>query len=235
MDAASRLIAWAGTPSQLMSGYTWSDAFWLLLVVTLLVGGTLAFWRQKKIADEKDLAILSAMSLPSYRQVLPRFQLELERVRRFERPLSILVVRMDGDEPLDLRLAPRREDPQDRQARIMQTCGSRIMFAHVGLILQQCLRDMDLTSCDVAERRYIVALPECTRAEASNLVERLDMLVRRGTGLGVRVGVAEVGSDGLVVADLVRKAAERSEKSMPPELTAAPFAETVANESRMSA
>lgn len=234
MDTASRLTAWAGTPPPLLSGYTWGDVFWLVLVVFLLVGGTLAFWHQKRLATEKDLAILRAMSLPAYRQMLSRFQLELERARRFERPLSILVVRLDREESESVGLRLRREDPQDRQTRILQTCGSRIMFAHVGLVLQEYLRDMDLTSCDAAGERYVVALPECTGGEAAGLVERLESLVRRGTGLEVRTGVAEVGSDGLVIADVVRKATERCEGDSTPAMAASPFTGT-RGQSRMSA
>lgn len=209
---------------------------WLFLVVVLLVGGTWAFWRQKRIAEEKDLAILRAVALPSYRQMLPRFQLELERARRFERPLSFVVVRLAGDEPLELGLALHREKPRERETRIVQSCGHRIMFAHIGLILQECLRSMDLTACDAVERCYVVALPECTRADAARLLERLEMLVRRGTGLGVRSGVAELGGDGVVVADLVRKAGERSERGPAVESRVAmSSAETVERRSRMSA
>lgn len=234
MDTASRLTAWTGTPPPLFSGYTWGDVFWLVLVVCLLVGGTLAFWHQKRLATEKDLAILRAMSLPAYRQMLPRFQLELERARRFERPLSILVVRLDREQSESVGLRLRREDRRDREKRILETCGNRIMFAHVGLILQEYLRDMDLTSCDAAGERYVVALPECTGEEAAGLVGRLESLVRRGTGLAVQAGVAELGSDGLVIADVVGKATERCDGECTPEMATNPFTGTV-GESRMSA
>jgi hypothetical protein len=209
MDAAARITHWTAAPTH-WSANAWNDLPWLIVVVALLVVGLIAIGRQRRIAEEKDLAILRAMAIPTYRQALRRFQRELDRGRRFARPMSILVVRIDTDAPRKPTLVPLREDARQREMRVMEACGYRIMFAHVGLVLQECLRDMDVTACDAVEQRFIVALPECTRADVTRLVERLEMLVRRGTGLGVRMGVAEVGRDGLILADLVRKAAERT-------------------------
>jgi hypothetical protein len=215
MDAATHLTHWSAAPAQ-WSATAWGDLSWPLLVVVLLVGGIVAFVRQRRVGAERDLEILRAMSIPSYRQTLCRFQRELDRGRRFSRPVTILVVRVDADEPGKRALVPLREDAQQRQTRVMEACGHRIMFAHVGLVLQDCLRDIDVTACDAVEQRFIVALPECTRADVTLLVQRLEMLVRRGTGLGVRTGVAEAGRDGLILADLVRKAAERADRDVEP-------------------
>jgi hypothetical protein len=209
MDAAARLTHWTAAPMH-SSTSAWSDLPWLIVMVALAVVGLVLLQRQKKIAEERDLAILRAVTIPSYRQALRRFQRELDRGRRFGRPMSILVVRVDADEPRKPTLVPLREDARQQEMRVMEACSHRIMFAHLGLVLQECLRDMDVTACDAVEQRYIVALPESTRADVTRLVERLETLVRRGTGLGVRTGVAEVGRDGLVLADLVRKAAERT-------------------------
>ncbi|MGH2570607.1 MAG: hypothetical protein ACRDGR_05235 [bacterium] len=209
MDAAARLTHWTAAPTQ-WGASAWSALPWLIVVVALVVVGLVVLQRQRKIAEEEDLAILRAVAIPSYRQALPRFQRELDRGRRFGRPMSILVVRIDADQPRKPTLVPLREDARQREMRAMETCGHRIMFAHVGLVLHECLRDMDVTACDAVEQRFVVALPESTRANVTRLVERLEMLVRRGTGLGVRTGVAEVGRDGLILADLVRKAAERT-------------------------
>jgi hypothetical protein len=209
MDAAARLTHWTAAPMH-WNASAWSDLPWLIVVMTLVVVGLVLLRRQRKIAEERDLAILRAVTIPSYRQALPRFQREVDRGRRFGRPMSVLVVRVDAVEPRKPTLVPLREDARQHEMRVMEACSHRIMFAHVGLVLQECLREMDVTACDVVEQRFIVALPESTRADVTRLVERLEMLVRRGTGLGVRTGVAEVGRDGLILADLVRKAAERT-------------------------
>ena len=209
MDAAARLTHWTASPTH-WSASAWSDLPWLIVVMAIVVVGLVLLRRQRKIAAERDLAILRTMATPSYRHALPRFQRELDRGRRFGRPMSILVVRVDANEPRKPTLVPLHEDARQQEMRIMEACSHRIMFAHVGLVLQECLRDMDVTACDAVEQRFIVALPESTRADVTRLVERLEMLVRRGTGLGVRTGVAEVGRDGLILADLVRKATERT-------------------------
>jgi GGDEF domain-containing protein len=224
-----------GAPPQFLSGFTWGDVVWLLLVVILLVGGIVASWRQKRIAAEKDLAILRSTSLPTYRQTLRQIQRELDRARRFSRPLTMVVVRVENYERLEVGYGRRREDPRQRESRLIAACGSRIMFAHVGLILQEGLREMDLVTLDVVGRRYVVVLPECARSEASSLVTRLERLVRRGTGVGIESGVAEVGADGLIVSDLLTKATERCENGGKEEILSEPSDEVVAGKSRMLA
>jgi len=234
MDAASPIVSRAGSTPPFSIGLTWGVVAGLVLVAVLVAAVAWMWWRQRRNAAEKDLAILRSISMPSYRQMTSRYQLELERARRFERSLSMVVVRLDGDEPRDMELVLRRESAREREARIVAACGHRIAFAHVGLVLQECLRDMDLAACDVTARRYVVVLPECTRTDAAGLVKRVELLVRRGTGLGIRTGIAEAGADGMMVADIVQKAAERMARGPGAEVTPARFPGAV-GESRVSA
>ena len=166
-------------------------------------------------------------------------QQELDRVRRFDRSFSVLVVRLDTDHPIEISrrdsLIARKEDARERESRIIASCGDKILFAHVGQVLQDGLRDMDLTCCDVTNRRYVVVLPECDGTDGARLVERLEKLVLRGTGLRVRTGIAEVRTDGLIIADLVQKASDRCASGTSEELAPKRFDEPMARESRLSA
>ena len=168
--------------------------------------------------------------------ILSRWLEEEKHVEESERELADFI-----NEPAlvaqlkTLRTIARKEDARERESRIIASCGDKILFAHVGQVLQDGLRDMDLACCDVTNRRYVVVLPECDGTDGARLVERLEKLVLRGTGLRVRTGIAEVRTDGLIIADLVQKASDRCASGTSEELAPKRFDKPMARESRLSA
>jgi hypothetical protein len=117
-----------------------------------------------------------------YRDGLPNMRLELQRARRYERPLSMLAVGLSGGD------APIRKELAD--------------FLLLGIVLRDALRETDLMSYSVEHQLYAVLLTETTRAGALEAAVRFGGIARRRAELRVRCGASEFPQNGLSVDDL---------------------------------
>lgn len=177
----------------------------LLLLVVLVV-----YKRRRQVltgvrAVSSDLQL---GAIPTFRRNLERLSHELARVRRYQRPLSIIVLRLESDQLLvDLKrtlVAESGNGSVESYNQIMQTI--QLVFSLVGSILQESLRESDIPSYDVANNQYIIALPECTGEQASQTVTRLKKLLFKRTAGHLVAGIAEFPHDGLIIDDLVKTA-----------------------------
>lgn len=174
-----------------------------ILATSAVVSALLVLFRVMRGHDGDTVWIHDA--IPSFRRSQSRAEIELARMRRYDHPLSVIVVRVsrydvDGDHAqvfIEVGAAAR-----DRHVR-------RIISLHVGAILHDCLRASDLPTWDAENDRYIVMLPEADHEHALQAADRLRRLVPSHIGTSIAVGVAEFPSDGLALEDLVALAAER--------------------------
>ncbi len=143
--------------------------------------------------------------MPSLRRSQPRLELELARVRRYEHPLSVIVVRVPRAKVDGLHDSVFSNVNAELRERHVQ----RLVSLHVGAILYDCLRSSDLPMWDTEQNQYVVALPESTRERALEAADRLLRLVPAHLGVTVEAGVAEFPSDGLDMEDLIARAQER--------------------------
>jgi hypothetical protein len=170
-------------------------AGWILPLATFALGAGLARLGCRAARGKTaDNAVERGLSVPSYRRAVPALESELERARRMGRSLAVVVA----------KLVPGS----------LSALESRTAFALVGAYLDDCLRDIDLASSDHLGQRYIIALPEATRAQALAMVRRVGDLVSGETGVELRAGIAEFRSDGVMLEDLVRAAASDCDRQV---------------------
>jgi GGDEF domain-containing protein len=172
-----------------------------------LLVAVMLFWSWQK-RNHGDLVMIGrgdTTALPSYRRSLPDLGHELARMRRYERALAVLVLRVDNGSTPESGISGNGNGPRPSAA-------TRIPFWHVGTMLRDLLRDSDVATCEYTTGEYVVLLPETNRIQAIQAANRLGKIVFATTDLHVQSGVAEFPSDGLIVEELVRSAIEDCEK-----------------------
>ncbi len=131
-------------------------------------------------------------------------------MRRYGRPLSILVLRLESDQLLlDLKrslIADAGNGGVESYNQVMQTI--QLVFSLVGSILKESLRESDIATYDVPSNQYVIMLPESNREQAMLTVTRLKKLLFKRTAGHLVTGVAEFPTDGLILQDLITRAVE---------------------------
>jgi hypothetical protein len=171
------------------------------LAVAVVMLFVLPWMRERSILRHPPSPLLQGRPIPTYRAALPELRRELERVRRHEHPLSVVVLKpSEGTGFLQPVAGP------SNGSELPAGYAEYQKFLEVGMILGESLRAGDLLAADPVGRRYVLVLPELDREDASRTVARLDELVLRGTGATLRTGFAEFWRDALTVDDLVETA-----------------------------
>lgn len=136
---------------------------------------------------------LQGTGLSSFRDSLPQIIKEFARARRLDRPLSVIVILLDD-------LIPEgggSTNPKELK-HLMQW--EMLLY---GNITRNALRDMDIESHDIVNRRVIIVLPESTNRQANELAKRLKALIGATIPEELRIGLATFPTDGLVIEDLI--------------------------------
>ena len=153
---------------------------------------------------------LQASAVPTYKSTLSKLTTELGRMRRYNRPLTIVVLKIESDQLLiDMKrdLFPANGSGSvNSYDHIMRTI--QLVFSLAGSLLGESLRESDIATYDVATNQYILVLPECDAAQAMQTVQRLKVLLFKRTAGHLVEGVAEFPKDGIIIEDLVAKAME---------------------------
>lgn len=146
-----------------------------------------------------------AAAMPSVREAMPLINQELGRARRYERVLSVAVIEIRHDELLRqirtlisadrsiISLSERRQT-----ARVV-----RVVFALIGCVLRDALRDTDVVAYDPASDRYLIVMPESNKLEAQQVVHRAREMLLKRTAAEAKASIAEFPRDGLNFEDLV--------------------------------
>ena len=184
-------------------------AIGLLSVVVFVLLFLLARKRKETLRPKRHAASdLHLSAVPTFRKTKKDLANELARVRRYGRPLSILVLRLESDQLLlDLKrslVADTGNGGVESYNQVMQTI--QLVFSLVGSILKESLRESDIATYDVPNNQYILMLPESTREQAALTVTRLKKLLFKRTAGHLVTGVAEFPTDGLILEDLISKA-----------------------------
>lgn len=190
---------------------TWLYSGLLIFVIAAVVA--IFKWRRKEsFGRAKTLnADLQLGAVPTYRSTLKQLTDELARVRRYHRPLSIVVLRLESDQLLlDLKrslVAGSGNGGAESYTQVMQTI--QLVFSLIGSILKEALRESDIACYDVPNNQYIIMLPESTREQATMTVTRLKKLLFKRTAGHLVAGIAEFPADGLIVEDLVKLSVQK--------------------------
>lgn len=124
---------------------------------------------------------------------------EFARSRRYDRPLSLVVIE---PEPEDAHAAT--ELLRNLQDDLLH----RFRSARVGQVIDEYTRQTDLILKD-HRGRFVILCPETDHTIVALLAERLGKNVKERTGLNIRFGVASFPEDALSFDDLVEKAHDR--------------------------
>ncbi|MGE5618818.1 MAG: GGDEF domain-containing protein [Sphingomonadaceae bacterium] len=116
--------------------------------------------------------------------------IEIERARRYQRPLSLLLLSADDWEDIV------RDQGPDATTEILATAGK---------ILMERLRTIDVVVRG-NESNFLAILPETGAEGAQVVAERLCNAVTEGTGIRYRAGIAEFPNDGASREELVAEA-----------------------------
>jgi GGDEF domain-containing protein len=176
---------------------------WIIFASLTGLASIAALVRLRKKKDAM-LALMTtvATAIPSQHSSFGQLVRELERARRYRRPLTLIV--------LDLQRIERQPDPsaangnQASPRKLEQN--PLITSAIVGRLVRDALRQGDLLAYNAAHNRYIVALPETDRSHALLLAARLYVLVWERAQVRLAMAVTEFPSDGFTADELLGKA-----------------------------
>lgn len=158
----------------------------IFLFLSAVYHGLLYLGRKKEEIQAR-FSIAQAAAMPGFRKSLPDLQKEVTRARRSERPLSVVVVR------------PLRDNRSDADQL------SRIDFLLCGRIFRDAARQLDFTTYDAALDRFVIVLPETTKAQAIQTINRFAGLVGK-TFDQLSFSTAVFPEDGLAIEDLIARA-----------------------------
>ncbi len=128
-----------------------------------------------------------------------RIQMEMTRSRRYSRPLSVLIVKIDE--------APEQM-PKLRIARLEQDLYRRLALAKIGQIINGKARQTDLVMRD-EQGRFVILCPETDSPDCVVLAERIGHAVQEDLGDKVEWGIASFPQETLEFGDLLAKAMQR--------------------------
>jgi hypothetical protein len=147
-----------------------------------------------------------SFDVPTYRQAIPTIAAELRRARRFEHPLTVMVV------------SPH--DPTGAAERAMRGFALRPrveatppLYFLLGSLLGNVLRETDILSAAPEVLSYVVVLAETEQAGADDAARRIREAFRGCAGVELRVGTATFPADGVTLEALFASASEAWESS----------------------
>ena len=123
---------------------------------------------------------------------------ELVRSRRYNRPLSVIVVKMD-------KVAIKKNLVQE-QLNIEKIMMNRFVLASLGKLLTKVVRRTDLIVEPDEQDGFIVLCPETNTEGVSLLAHRIQDLAQQDLGLTVQCGTAAFPEEAITFDDLLHKA-----------------------------
>lgn len=128
-----------------------------------------------------------------------RINVELNRSRRYHRPLTLLLIHVDY---VAVKSSSSRDDAL--QGDIL----ARFAVARVGQVINDQTRQTDMIIRDT-NSRFIILCPETEYSFATALAERISKSIAASIGAGVQWGAASFPDEALTFDDLVLSAKER--------------------------
>jgi hypothetical protein len=164
--------------------------------------------RQVNLLFGKSEGALPATSLaPTFDEVADRLAAELDRARRYEHSLSVVVLSTTSQPDAELRpVEPGQNGQGVLPVRVRDT--AHLLAILGGAALRETIRESDIVCHDPATDRLLVALAESGVEEGRQAVERICRLMEDHMGLKVRAGLAQFPDDGLTLDSLIGHAHE---------------------------
>jgi hypothetical protein len=163
------------------------------------------------------------MEVPVYSPNFGPLEVELRRARRYERPLSMVVLGLGMAHPEAHRpgagpfIAPPSPD------------AGPVLYTFLGGFLRRSLRETDVLAAVPERLMYVAFLPEVDAQAAQEAVRRLASGFFELAGTSLSSGVAQFPGDGFTVADLFHAAARISARRDLPVRPAATLTQDASN------
>jgi len=207
------LVVWAGVYILLLeilnrSLSTTSNDFSIIALefILLEVGVWFAYQLSRQISyAESIMAALALNAFPNRARDIDsenqRIKIELTRSRRYQRPLSIVVIEAEEEKVTEETLKSVQHDllKQFTSARFAQ-------------IIDNCVRQTDLVLRD-QQGRFVVLCTETELSRATLLAKRIVQAIQEKTSQQARWGVAAFPDDALTFDDLRQKAQDHLVRS----------------------
>lgn len=175
------------------------------IAIILLLSSWLQY-RNRAVSRRTINSVLEAAAIPAYRQSLPQLRKEVSRARRLQRPLTIVVIQLNGafsqGHKGSINVGSVDQSNQLNELQLVE-------FVLCGSIFRDALRETDITTYDGVKKQFVISLPESTKNDATQSVERLRGLVSKSIADGLSVGIVEFPEDGLIIEDLISRAMDR--------------------------
>jgi hypothetical protein len=171
------------------------------LLAIVFAATSLLLLRKWRSAGEPASIAAAAALIPGHPGSLPQLAREVTRARRYQRPLSFVIAKVEDPHRQELGASDVTLGIR-RQAELE----GRLAAAVAGRIVRDALREGDLLAYDAAQNHYILALPEADKTHAVQLANRLQALVWERMRLQLRAGVTEFPADGVTIEELLTKA-----------------------------
>lgn len=203
------LLAWTGMYFILLQSLDRTkstDSTGLSAIVLELIFLGMGVWLAHQMATQVSLAesLLDALALETFPSHVPdiesersRIKVELTRSRRYQRPLSLLVIKLDAEDPTTKKVKSIRTDLMEH-----------FTFVQVGQVITELLRQTDLFLRD-QQGCYIILCSETNMSSVELFAKRISQAIENKTGLQVQCGAASFPDEALTFEDLLRTARTR--------------------------
>lgn len=177
------------------------------VLVTEIALLSASFWLAYKLASQIydfEEAVANITFSESNRRVQPLenvledIQVELTRSRRYQSPLSVLVVSPQQDS-ININL---HRTIQEVQRSMMK----RYVLTGMARVISDVLRRTDLVIEQQEEGRFIILSPETPAEDSEVVVERIRSALRQELGISIDCGSASFPSDALTFEELLHQA-----------------------------
>lgn len=157
-------------------------------------------------------ATLARAGVATFRQALPRLRAELDRARRYNRPLTLALL---GDARISpgAPQAPLLYDANARRAGTVAHAtplapGSPLIPAVIASLLREMTREVDIVTYAATLGRCMVAMPEATEVQGRQAMTRVGEMCARRLMVPVQARLASFPQDGWTLEELIRRAVD---------------------------
>ena len=172
-------------------------AGFVLLLVTVVLSHRIAqgFLEFRSAVETVTLAMPNGTKrLRSLEETREMVDIEMVRSRRFERPLSLVMIQADTS---SINMQMHRL-VQEIQRGMMQ----RYVLSTMAHVLSRTLRRTDIVVEDAQPGRLLLVAPETNDAEATQMGSRVARLIQERLGIGASYGIAAFPQQALTFEDL---------------------------------
>lgn len=194
-----------------LGGSLSGDQFTILaLELVFLVTGmmlareiTLSFREMEQTIEKLIFATFSGRAL-LFEEASKVIQTELARSRRYNRPLSLVIIEPDAVAMgAEFQPAPRE---------IQQQLARRYVMAQIAEILDKEARNTDTIVKQDKPDRFIILCPETQTSNTNTLIRRVVEKTRAQVGVQVGFGVAAFPEEAMTFEELLQKAEQKMVK-----------------------